>query len=105
MNEYIESVNIKNFVTYINAGFHNFLASKIRHKEPVILGLYGNGKVGESWDIYHWVVVYGYREFFMNNQSYNIEYIVNDGWGHNQVFITYDTNYMDGAVGMVHNYN
>lgn len=83
-------------------GFNNFVYYFISsRKRPVIVGLYGSGESDSSWSIDHWVIAYGIRDYYMDGQQYNREYIVNDGWGHNNVFITYSTDYMDGAIGFV----
>lgn len=100
IKSYFKKNNINDISVPVINNFDGYLTYKIsKCSEPVILGLYGDDEVGESWRINHWVVAYGYREYFMDGQSYNKEYIVNDGWGHNQVFITYSTEYMDGVVG------
>lgn len=103
MNEYFEDRNLSTTAVANNSiKFHTMVNYWIQSNRPVIVGLYDNDGIagnGNHWNINHWVIAYGLKYYYMDGQHYQTEYIVNDGWGNNNVYITYSTGYMDGCIG------
>ena len=97
------SINDSAFSVEPPSNFNNFVFYTISsRKRPVIIGLYESLASSSQWSQEHWIMAYGIRDYYMDGQYYNREYIVNDGYGNAQVFITYSTDYMDGAISFNH---
>ncbi|NLZ45353.1 MAG: hypothetical protein GX896_01535 [Clostridiales bacterium] len=102
INKYLSSVNLTQSATIIaKANVSSYGFTKIYNSnKPFILGLY-SGSSSSTWAIDHWVVAYGVRSHYINDSLLTSrEFIVNNGWGSNNVFITYNSSYIDGAVGI-----
>ena len=106
INSYFENKNIDNGATVVTNGFDNYIYPKIKYSSrPVILGLYDaypSEPDPSPWCINHWVIVHGISDYYYSGDFCYREYIVNNGWGSNDIYIMYSTSYMDGAIGFMY---
>lgn len=99
INNYFKDFNINNSAAAVKGNIDGCLNYNIGSRdEPIIIKLKKDENSTSKWSINHWVVGYGYSDIYINGKFSSRRLIVNDGWGHNEVYIVYDSLYVDGAV-------
>ncbi len=101
MNKYFSDAKLDYKASFISFAFDSLVRIDLSSRKwPLILRLYENSSSSSNWSIDHWVIISGIREYFYQGKKVTYEYKVNDGWGHNDVYILYSTDYMQGVVSL-----
>lgn len=102
LNKYLNDARLDYKANYLSFAFDMFVQSVMKNKrKPLILRLYKNPNSSSTWSIDHWVIISGLRYYYYQGKLASYEYRVNDGWGHNNVYIMYSTDYMEGVISIV----
>lgn len=92
INTYASKNKLSVSASYTKSSFFAKYKTNILNDIPSIIGLTGHSRYGD-----HWVVGYGTREVYYQGNLASQGFIVNDGWGSNNIIIALNQ-YVDGVI-------
>lgn len=92
LDNYFKDKGLNNYVERHYYFPYSKVMNRIDNNRPVIVGTLLGSQFGS-----HWIIAHGYAQ--MNNGGTIDEYIiVNDGWGHNNVWVDVNSTPIDGII-------